>query len=42
VHAPTEGKSNDTKERFYKEIERVFDEFLEYHAKILAGYLNAN
>jgi hypothetical protein len=32
VHAPTEDK--DIKERFYKELEQVFDQFPRYHIKI--------
>jgi hypothetical protein len=27
VHAPTEGKVNDMKDRFYEELEHVFDKF---------------
>jgi hypothetical protein len=27
VHAPTEGKIDDIKDRFYEELEHVFDEF---------------
>jgi hypothetical protein len=27
VHAPSEGKSDDTKESFYDELEQVFDLF---------------
>jgi hypothetical protein len=34
VHAPTEDKINDIKERFYEELEEVFDQFLKYHMKI--------
>jgi hypothetical protein len=29
------------KDRFYEELERVFDKFLKYHKKILLGYFNA-
>jgi hypothetical protein len=27
VHAPTEDKTDDRKDRFYKEVEHVFDKF---------------
>jgi hypothetical protein len=40
VHAPTEDKTDDVKDSFYKELERVFDEFPKYHMKILLGDLN--
>jgi hypothetical protein len=35
VHAPTEDKIDDTKDRFYEELEHVFDTFSEYHMQIL-------
>jgi hypothetical protein len=41
VHAPTEDKTDDVKDSFYKELERVFDEFLKYHMKILLRNFNA-
>jgi hypothetical protein len=41
MHAPTEDKSDDTKAGFYKEVECVFDQFLNYHIKILLGSFNA-
>jgi hypothetical protein len=41
VHAPTEDKSDDI-DRFYKELECVFDKFLKYHMKILLGDFSAN
>jgi hypothetical protein len=37
VHAPTEDKIDDIKDRFYEELEQVFDIFLRYHMKILLG-----
>jgi hypothetical protein len=37
VHAPTEDKSDDTRDSFYKELEHVFSQFLKYHMKILLG-----
>jgi exonuclease III len=40
VNAPTEDKSDDTKERFYEELEHVLDQFLKYCMKILLGDLN--
>jgi hypothetical protein len=40
VHAPTEDKI-DMKDSFCEEIERVFDEFPEYHTKMLLGDFNA-
>jgi exonuclease III len=42
VHAPTEEKIYDIKDRFYEELEHVFDKFLSYHIKILLGDFNAN
>jgi hypothetical protein len=39
VHAPTEDKTDDLKDSFYEELERVFDKFLKYHLKILLGML---
>jgi hypothetical protein len=33
VHAPTEGKSHETKESFHEELERVFDKFSKSHIK---------
>jgi hypothetical protein len=35
VHAPTEGKTDDVKDSFYKELECVNDKFLKYCMKIL-------
>jgi exonuclease III len=40
-HAPTEDKTDDVKESFYEELERVFDKFPKYHMKILLGDFNA-
>jgi hypothetical protein len=37
VHAPTEDKTDDVKDSFYKELERAFDNFPKYHMKILLG-----
>jgi hypothetical protein len=41
VHAPMEDKIDDIKNRFYKELELVFDKFLKYHIKILLVDFNA-
>jgi exonuclease III len=41
VHAPTEDKIDDIKDRFYEELEQVFDKFPKYHMKILLGDFNA-
>jgi hypothetical protein len=35
VHAPTEDKTDDVKDSFYEELERVFDKLPKYHTKIL-------
>jgi hypothetical protein len=34
THAPTEGKGDDMKDSFYKELERVFNYFSKRHMKI--------
>jgi hypothetical protein len=41
VHAPTENKCYDTKDSFYEDPEGVFDQFPQYHMKILLGHFNA-
>jgi hypothetical protein len=41
VHAPTEDKIDDIKDRFYKEQEQVFDRFHKHPMKILLGDINA-
>jgi exonuclease III len=41
IHAPTEDKTDDVKDSFYEELERVFDKFPKYHRKILLGDFNA-
>jgi hypothetical protein len=38
VHAPTEDKIDDIKDRFYEESEQVFDKFPKYHMKILLDF----
>jgi hypothetical protein len=37
VHALREDKTDDVKDSFYEELERVFDKFLKYHMLILLG-----
>jgi hypothetical protein len=39
--APTEEKSDDSKDSFYEELEQVYDYFPKYHMKILLGDFNA-
>jgi exonuclease III len=41
VLAPTEDKCDDTKDSFYEELEGVFNQFLNYHMKIVLGDFNA-
>jgi hypothetical protein len=41
VHDPTEDKIDDIKDRFYEELERVFDKFIKYHLKIMLEHFNA-
>jgi hypothetical protein len=41
VHAPTEDKIDDIKDRFYEELEHVFDKYPKYHMKILLRDFNA-
>jgi hypothetical protein len=38
VHAPTEDKIDDTKDRFYNELEHVYGKFPKYHMKILSDF----
>ena len=42
VHAPSEEKSDDSKDSVYEELEQVFDHFPKYHMKILLGDLMQN
>jgi hypothetical protein len=37
VHAPTEDKTDDLKDSFYEELERIFNKVPKYHTKILLG-----
>jgi exonuclease III len=41
IHVPTEDKIDDIKDRFYEELEQVFDKFPKYHMKILLRDLNS-
>jgi hypothetical protein len=41
VHTPTEDKTDDVKDSFFEELERVFDKFPKYHMKILLLDFNA-
>jgi hypothetical protein len=41
VYVATEDKTDDVKDSFYEEVERVFDRFPKYHMKILLGHFNA-
>jgi exonuclease III len=41
VHALSEDKTDDVKDSFYEELERVLDKFPKYHMKILFGDFNA-
>jgi hypothetical protein len=41
AHAPTEGKSDDSKDSFYEELEQVFDHLPKYQMKSLFGDFNA-
>ncbi|PNF25464.1 hypothetical protein B7P43_G07688 [Cryptotermes secundus] len=40
VHAPTKDKIDDIKDRFYEELDHVFDKFPKYPMKILLGDIN--
>jgi hypothetical protein len=41
VYPPTEDKSDDTKDNFYEELQRLLDQFLKNYMKMLLGYFNA-
>jgi len=41
VHAPSEEKSDESKDSFYEELEQVFDHFPKYCTKMLLGDFNA-
>jgi hypothetical protein len=38
VHAPAEEKSDDSKDSFYEELQKVFNHFPKYHMKILVDF----
>ena len=40
MHAPTEEKSDDSKDSFYEELQQIFYRFPKYHMKILLGDFN--
>jgi hypothetical protein len=41
MHAPSEEKSDESKDSFYEELKQVFDNFCKYHMKIMLGDFNA-
>jgi len=41
MHAPTEDKSYDTKDRFHVEIDHIFNQLLKYHMRIVSGDFDA-
>ena len=41
VHAPSEEKTDSSKDSFYEELDQVFDHFPKYNMKILLGDFNA-
>jgi hypothetical protein len=41
VHAPIEDKMDDIEDKFYEELENVFDKFPKHYMKILLGDFNA-
>jgi hypothetical protein len=41
VHAPTEDEIDDVTDRFYEELDRVYDKFPKYHMKMLLGNFSA-
>lgn len=40
AHASTENKCGDTKDSFYEELERAFDQFCKHGMKVLVGNSN--
>jgi transposase len=42
VHAPSEGKSDNSEYCFYKELGQVFDHFPKYHIEIMLEILIQN
>jgi len=41
AHAPSEEKSDDPKDSFYKELQQVFHHYPKYHIQILLGDFNS-
>jgi len=41
VHTPSEEKCDKSKDKFYEELEHVFDHLPKHHMKILLGDFNA-
>ena len=41
VHSPLEGKNDGIKDRFYEEIDRLFEKLPAYRKEILLGDFNA-
>jgi hypothetical protein len=41
VHAPTEGNTDNVKDKFYEKLEHLFDKFPKYHIEMLLGDFNA-
>jgi hypothetical protein len=41
VHAPTKDKTDDVKDSFNEEVERVFDKIPKYYMKLLLGGFGA-
>jgi hypothetical protein len=41
IHAPTDDKTDDLKDSFYEELERVVDKFPKCHMKFLLGDFSA-
>jgi hypothetical protein len=41
VHAPTEDITDDVKDNFNEELQRVFDKFPKYHINVLLGHIDA-
>ena len=41
MHAPSEEKSDDSKDSFYEESEHIFYHFPKHHIKILLGKFDA-
>jgi hypothetical protein len=41
VHAPSEEKSDDSKDSFYEDLKQVFHNFPKYHTKIMLRDFNS-